>query len=267
MDEQAGFNRAFEYSVNSEKGARAQNEDSYASYTEGGHGLFVVADGLGGLPGGEYASYYFCQALVSHYPNYAPLVHQNPDDGVSQLFQASTKTMLNHLLDAKEPEGRTTAAAVILSPQQTIAAHIGDSRIYHVHEHNVSWRSRDHSYAQYLFEQGVITESQMAHHPTQTQLLRSLGHDEDPEPDIKLLPPLSSSDSFLLCTDGFWEHTSDGDIVRLLDADNLDEALNAQVGQVLHAAGASCDNVTAQAIRVRNSARVNSVAEKLNISI
>ena len=50
------------------RGGRSYNEDSAGSRTDGEHGIFVVADGLGGHSFGELASAAVRDALLEGFP-------------------------------------------------------------------------------------------------------------------------------------------------------------------------------------------------------
>jgi serine/threonine protein phosphatase PrpC len=171
-----------------------------------------------------------------------------PQTACKQLFLQAAQEMITKLQTAGQPMGRTTAAVVWLTDSMTLAAHVGDSRIYYFGKDYI-WRSHDHSYAQLLVDEGQLTEQEMAHHPSQTQLLRSIGADEDPSPDIKELPPLKPNERLVLCTDGFWEYTGTETMETLCRSEDLRHALDKQTAVIKDRAGPVCDNITAIIIR------------------
>lgn len=256
-----------EHKVISHAGARPQNEDSYMSdVTETGC-LFAVADGLGGLPGGQWASSLFCQALKALHSEYIEQLIHNPYQGCPLLIKKAAAMMIEDLKDIDYPHAYTTTALVWLDSEHTVAAHIGDSRIYYFDQTGLKWRSRDHSYAQQLVDAGIITEAEMAHHPSQAYLLRTIGEDEMIEPDVALLPPFKAGHSLLLCTDGFWEWTSIDTMYQLCQADDLEAALKTHVENILEQAEELCDNITVQVIRAHSHSKVKIKATEAEVQV
>jgi PPM family protein phosphatase len=218
------------------------------------YGLFMVADGLGGHHGGEKASQFFCQAVFSLLPTFQPKLQDKPEAAISNWFEQAVIEMRK--LFANDPyaeQAHTTCALLYLDNRQTITAHCGDSRIYRLNQEQILWRTRDHSLPQQLLDNGEISEGEMGLHPDQNQLTRSINIITQHAVDVQVFPPAESTESFVLCTDGFWEYIKEAELLSLADP-GTDKMLLRKMAKLMmvRAAGKS-DNITVQLVRLADS--------------
>lgn len=193
-------------------GGRNKNEDSVMAYQTKSGGCFAVADGLGGHAGGDIASACVTEALAREY-------YMNDlcsTDRLKELFYAAQ----NKLLATADLEGkkgmRTTLAALLISDKTAVYGHIGDSRIYHFRKGVLQQVTADHSVAYLSYLNGEISYEDIKNSPDQNRLIRSMGVPEKFKPEIAEAVKVEEGDAFLLCTDGFWEHISEKDVVAAL---------------------------------------------------
>ncbi len=96
--------------------------------------------------------------------------------------------------------------------------HIGDSRLYHFRDGKQLSRTIDHSVPQMLAISGKIKEREIRQHPERSVLLRAMGTEWDSpsyEIDQRSMRVLKG-DTFLLCSDGFWEWIDEKMIIKIL---------------------------------------------------
>jgi protein phosphatase len=235
------------------KGDREQNQD-YAMYRVcGRYGLFVVADGLGGHQAGEKASQFFCQGLLNQAANYQSLI-QNSKKNAEEIFSSWIDAAVNGMRDSFQDDtaienAYTTCVILYLDKNITAIAHCGDSRIYRMNKERVLWRTKDHSINQQRLARGHLSEKEMGEHPDQNKITRTINALKKHEADIKIYPPMEKGETFLLCSDGFWEYLQKQDLLRLARTSNgLDELKKTARMMNLHAYGKG-DNITAQWVR------------------
>ena len=127
-----------------------------------------------------------------------------------------------------------TLSALVLKSTTAHLFHIGDSRIYRVSGASLEQLTNDHR---------VIISSE------QSYLGRALGVNPQIEIDY-LMFKVERGDTFLLVTDGIYEHVGDRQIARVISdgADDLDKAAKAVVELAFEAG--SKDNLTIQIVRV-----------------
>lgn len=231
-------------------GDREENQDCMAHRLGANYAVFVVADGLGGHQGGEKASRYFCRGLLSCIGAYQVLIRTHGASAVKDWIDAAVKNMAESFAgDPTCAEAHTTCAILYMDRAQVITAHCGDSRIYRLNAEEILWRTRDHSLTQQLLDQGLINERDMGTHPDQNQLTRSINALCEPMVEIQAYPAMQTGETFVLCSDGFWERIKDAELLMLAQADSGKPELKKMAQMTVLRAQGNSDNVTVQWVR------------------
>ncbi len=214
----------------------------------------IVADGMGGMAQGEVASQIAVQTLLSE-----PISPEfkTPDDFANwliELFQKANQAITNDVKD-----GGTTLSAVLGIGDRLMVAHVGDSRIYHIRQGEISQLSEDHSMVAMMVASGQITQEESLEHPDRNVLTKSLGAKrilpQGYVQDLKrtkqeLAITLEDRDILLLCSDGVWDLVTTEEINKIFtDFDSLQSAVDTAIERVLER-GAS-DNATLLALQCR----------------
>ena len=106
----------------------------------------------------------------------------------------------------------------------------------------------DHSLSQLAVALGEISAEEIRHHCDRNQFTRALGVKADPKTDIDMLH-VQPDDAFLLCSDGFWEHILEKEMLEMLHTAKDAEAwLSDMRKRVESRMGPNADNSTAIAI-------------------
>ena len=198
-------------------GGREHNEDSVGFTLWENGGIFVVADGLGGHSLGEVASACVRDTLLSEWP---------PNDGLSVEWIKKRIKEANRRVLALQQERNTvmksTVVVLVIVNGQALWAHVGDSRLYFIHNGRLVSVTEDHSVAFKKYKAGEITREQLAFDEDQSRLLRTLGSEERNDPVVNVLQNrLIPGDAFFLCSDGAWEHLKDEEVaIDLLKSEN-----------------------------------------------
>lgn len=195
----------FDYSVSTDKGGRKVNEDSAAAVQrKDGLFLFVVADGLGGHGKGDIASSFVTDSIVNSF-----LKTENIDENfISYSIEKAQKELVEKKKNMKDSMSMLTTAAVLVADDTHFQfGYIGDSRVYYFKQGKAFLRSKDHSVPQLLVESGEITEDEIRNHPERNKIVKVLGIEGSSfDYTISDVMQYKKGDSFLLCTDGFWEN-------------------------------------------------------------
>jgi serine/threonine protein phosphatase PrpC len=223
---------------------RDHNEDAFALVAD--CGLYVVADGVGGQPGGKTAAHIVARALPELLSG--PLTAGDLTEAALRQFLRTTLSRLSHTVRKEAARagragmGSTVVLAVVRNGRATIA-HMGDSRAYRFHDGALTVLTADHSVVGILLRQGEITAEQARGHPARGRITRYVGMPEGVDPDV-VTTGLEPGDRLLLCTDGLTSVVPDANVAAILAATGADpEAACRRLIDAALAAGAR-DNVT-----------------------
>lgn len=242
-----------EYASISEIGEKEHNEDSVRVFINqplSTYG-FVLADGLGGHGNGDIASNFVVDCVG------AAIENTDAFDGV--FIDECFDTAQEMLMEEKVAKGlnsiKTTMVLLLITDKIARWGHIGDSRLYHFRDYKQRSRTVDHSVPQMLAIKGQIKEREIRHHPDRNMLLRAMGADWDaPQYEISQRGKhIVAGDSFLLCSDGFWEWIEEKTIIKILKKDLAAfDALQEMVAEVkANGAGKGMDNYSAILVNIK----------------
>lgn len=221
------------------------------SYTVTGYGM-LVADGMGGMAGGEIASRLALSKLVE-------LVVDTSDWIMSLQRHADVNTVLDRMSDRflqidsavrREADhdytlqgmGTTLTVAGVLGTD-LIVGHVGDSRAYLLRGSELRQLTTDHTLAQALIDAGVADPNDPAPRSMRHVLTAAVGSlGQEVAPQVQRFK-LQRGDQLLLCTDGLTETVEDSTIAHVMsDAKSAQRACQDLVDLAL--AGGGSDNVT-----------------------
>jgi len=223
---------------------RARNEDAFLECPQ--HGLWVVADGMGGHQGGDIASQLIVASLA--------------DLPVEVDFDARLKNVrqclhwLNRRLgqELTVTAGRSdsimgsTVVAVLMEGNRAACVWAGDSRCYLWRGQRLYQLSRDHSLQQQLIDEQQMSAEQAKAHPSAHARTRAEGASEQLTLDVLELETCPG-DAFLLCSDGLYQSLSTDALGHALNLPAPQLALERLFAGALR--GEARDNLTAVVIR------------------
>lgn len=234
---------------------RRRNEDSYAVFPD--LGIAVVADGMGGHPGGDVASRIAAEAAAEAL---ADAVREGTaeDDFAERFREVMREAILMAHGDIRE-EGRanpelegmgTTLTAMVVEPGtgSWIIGHVGDSRAYRLREGELHQLTRDDTWVQDQIDRGDMRPESARLSPYAHLLSQCVGLEDEPTPQI-LDGSSRVGDAYLLCTDGLVGMLDDHQVARILENGGTEpgDSLKALIEGANEAGGN--DNITAALIR------------------
>ena len=234
----------------SRPGGRDTNQDRVAVFGAGALTCCVLADGLGGHGGGERAAELAVAAIaqwVAANPVFSPAVLQ------AALEMANLAVTEGQKERPQLQAMRTTVVILLTDGAGALWAHAGDSRLYYLRAGRTVERTRDHSVPQALVEAGRMGEDQIRGHEDRNRLLKTLGGAKaDLNGCVEQQPRvLAPGDSFLLASDGLWEHISEIEMeAELAKAPTVEAWLEGIEKRVRGRSGATGDNYSAIALWV-----------------
>ena len=214
---------------------REVNEDSHLSLPK--HGLWVVADGMGGHEAGEVASGIAVREIAGSIEQGMPLA-----EAIETAHRAIQTAALQG--EGAANMGSTVVAAKLDGLCYEIAW-VGDSRAY-LWNGMLHQLTTDHSYVQLLLKAGLISESEVPGHPSRNIISQALGVGDADKANIKVdivSGVLEEKDTLLLCSDGLsGEVIDDGIAAILAETTDAQARVNRLIAAALEAGGK--DNIT-----------------------
>lgn len=218
---------------------REQNEDAFG-YKEQ---LFVVADGMGGHQAGEIASAIVVETIL------AMTFTDRIDLELEKAILKANDAILEEVSRRPELSGMgTTVVSMVVEAPTIYIAHVGDSRIYRLHEGQLCQLTYDHSLVAELVKTGEITESEARHHPQRNILTQALGSRGELKIDFGQIEWVAG-DKYLLCSDGLSGMLDEKAIQEILQLDEEPQHLAEMLVSMANDHGGS-DNITVIVVEV-----------------
>lgn len=209
--------------------------------------LFAVADGMGGVTGGEFASRLALQSIVEYYYGGPP---GNIPERLRQAVIEANRRIFEEAENHPEYHGMgTTVSLVLVNGDSAYLAQVGDSRVYlwRAGRNPLSQLTEDHSIVAEQVRNGYLSEEEAQNHSLKNLITRAVGTREAIKVDLFSLK-LQVGDSLLICSDGLSNMVRDDEIAAALKNKNLQAAARVLVGRALEAGGT--DNITVALVRV-----------------
>ncbi|EYF02528.1 PP2C family protein-serine/threonine phosphatase [Chondromyces apiculatus] len=234
---------------------RRKNDDSFAALPE--LGLFMVADGIGGRPGGDIASRMAVDTVRTCFeeddPDETWPYAIEPTQEREQLqFIHAVRTANNAIFEraVRTPTLRgmgTTFTGVYVRGERAFVAHVGDTRGYRLRRGQLDLLTDDHSVLGEARRYGVLLDDSVDDRLAGI-LMRSVGTERRVDVDTRV-EVLDPGDVLLLCSDGLWEPVDEADLRATLASDDTPDDM---VTRLIHHAleRGTTDNVTCVVVRV-----------------
>ena len=249
---------------------REVNEDYYCYWEPDDEEAFrvkgrlaVVADGMGGHIGGQVASGLAVDTVKSAYLSEPG---DDPREALVAAFRQAHLAIHDYVREHPELKSMgTTCTAAVVRNFQLYYGHIGDSRLYLVHNGAISQITRDHTMVNRLVEEGKLSAEEAAVHPDRNVLTAALGMQSQPTADFSEAPlDLWPGDTLLICSDGLHGLVSDEEMNALVNVSAPREACRTLVEMAKERGGH--DNITVQILRMTGPAPQRKDPEKTVIS-
>ena len=221
--------------------------------------VFLVADGVGGVPGGREASRTALGAIVDYVLQAMDLYIQL-EPQVEPVFLADLVHAVERSHEAVRAAGQadeefagmaTTLTMVCIRWPRGYLVHVGDSRCYRLREGKLELLTRDQTMAQAMIDAGALSADQAERSSLKHVLYSALGATRA-EP-FTLSTDVRWDDVMLLCSDGLTKHVSDDEIRTMLAApESAETTARALLALALERGGS--DNTTLIVGRLRRPA-------------
>jgi protein phosphatase len=201
--------------------------------------------------------------VVDAMRNYFQALSGNQDRSPQGRHDDSLSVEANHLLNAvayantqvyqasvDQPDFRgmgSTVAALLFTPHTFVAANVGDSSIYLIHDHRIERLSVPHTVIAAQTE--LQPEQRLNYGPDfQHMLTRGIGIEREVEPDF-CESQFYAGDRFVICSDGLSDKVTPNEILDI-SAGHSTEQICRELIDLANARGGD-DNITVIAVTIR----------------
>ena len=218
------------YAQKSDQGRiRELNEDAMLIVDPGNEklgALFVVADGLGGMPHGELAS----DRAVNEMQRIFSAQNEFVDASFLRDWIQAVNTKIYNVNKYLDPNDRmaTTLTCAHFYKKMLIIGHVGDSRAYQIRDGKLKQLTTDHA-------------------KSRNELTRVVGVEHTVGIDLYQIP-IEIGDYYIQCTDGLYAAVSERDIVDAVLYHSLSVACDKLIVKANENGGQ--DNSTIQIIQI-----------------
>ena len=167
---------------------------------------------MGGAAGGATASRIATSTLIDRLTTGG----LPPAKRLEKAICAANRAILTRAQQEPALDGMgTTLASLVLHEDHALIAHVGDSRVYRLHEGNLHRCTSDHSLVGEQVRLGQLTAAEAARSPMRHVITRALGIHRAVQAEVTELP-LEPGDLFLLCSDGLTNELNDDHLAHHL---------------------------------------------------
>jgi len=240
---------------------RTGNEDSL--FLDDGRKLYVVADGMGGHQAGEVASSLVVETIRDYMKRFTEENSVEEMADVDETLSKEANRLLSsiHLANlgvnkvshtkASYRGMGSTVSAVYFTDKTLIAANVGDSPIYLVHNGDIERLSVPHTVMaeqETLFPGGAKNLGREFRH----MLTRAMGIEETVKPDVCEVP-FFKRDVVVISSDGLSDKVEPEEILEIVKKERPESACHSLVDLANERGGD--DNVTVIVLRVRRGGK------------
>ncbi len=250
-------------------GGRSENQDFYSAIETSYGLLLLVCDGMGGAKGGAIASRLAVNTILNYIrTNESSLT---PSELLTDVVsQANRMVYQQSKVNTTLTGMGTTIVALLLSDDKATVAHVGDSRLYHIRNKKIIFKTFDHSMVFELVKHGHLTEEEARLSPGSNVILQAVGtkpHIENIEINDNI--PFLTGDRFLLCTDGVCGAVPESQLLELATFDKSVSECVINMISTIDDIGVKSekkhDNLTAIMVEVNGDSKLKAKKSRRNL--
>lgn len=202
-------------------GSRKINQDACDIALCPKGGCMAVCDGLGSYDdSGKIANV----CVMSFTNAFLSLVSRQTSDLISadsarHCVSVAKNNVYFKRIAVSSAGSSTTLGGLLLNGNKAVIVNVGDTRIYRITDGKITYVTQDHSLAGNEVLKDKISRYEIASHPKQNVLTKTIGTNFGAEADITVFTDVTERDKFLICTDGFWTAISEPEMEEIAKRD------------------------------------------------
>ena len=184
--------------------------------------LAAVCDGMGGLDRGELASATVIREFSTWFDEVLPYELENIDmqviGGKWSLLLKELNMKIAEFGNSIRSSLGTTFTGILFVGDEYVAAHVGDTRLYHI-DNSLQQLTSDQTFVAREVRRGTMTPEQAKVDRRRNVLLQCVGASDVVEPEI--LFGKTKRGAYMICSDGFRHEINEKEIYESLNPGNL----------------------------------------------
>ncbi len=211
----------------------------------------VLCDGMGGANGGNIASETAAQVAQENIGFFDAHNSENQsEDFLREIIDKANSAVYDKQCQHTELRGMgTTMELVVAMNNKAMIAHVGDSRVYLVHNNGIKQITVDHSVVQEMVNRGELTPQQAMVHPNKNYITRAVGVESCIKSDY-IEVPFENNDVIIVCSDGLSNYIPIESILNYVKLYSGDELTNLLVEAAKRHGGG--DNISVAVLYANN---------------
>lgn len=229
---------------------RNSNQDSFYVSDNKAMPLFILADGMGGYSGGEYASQTAVDTVVKIFKENYKKIEKDTDviNLIEESINKSNSSIHSRSLSEENLKGMgTTLIVLYIFAGHLYIGHVGDSRLYYIDD-SITQLTDDHSLVNELIKNGEISKEEARNHPQKNLITRAVGTNYIVKPDI-LRYNYTPNDYVLICSDGLVNMVCEEEIYKIIKSSENLKNINKLLIEKANNNGGK-DNITTIVIKL-----------------
>ena len=234
---------------------RNANQDFYLIDSE--NDLYILADGMGGQPGGAEASEISINSIKDEFQKVKKKSKKYSNDQYHELIQVLYNVARESLnaFASKRKELRRLGTTIVLAlfsreEGKIYVANVGDSRAYLYKDENLWQITEDHTLLNELFKAGSIDD--LSGITKKNVLTRAVIVSKSEIRCVIFERKLSAGEIVLLCSDGLHGMVDDAEITEVLRTTSDTSKIPAKLVSLANANGGE-DNITVLVLKAVES--------------
>lgn len=217
---------------------RSHNEDALLDCPR--HGMWVVADGMGGHQSGDFASRLVVDTLSALTAPPADL-DRHIESVCAELVKINGDLCQYALGIQHGSIVGTTVVTLLAKDAECAVIWAGDSRLYRLRYGKFEQITRDHTLIDELMDSGVISRELATQQISANVITRAVGGQQQLTLDV-IRFRAELGDRYLLCSDGLDKELVESEIATLMRAGSCQSVAEALIDKALSRSGR--DNIT-----------------------
>lgn len=215
-------------------------------------GIYVIADGIAGMPNGERASRIAArvasQVFLHQFQIHAPKTSACHYWMQSAIEMAHSMVQASNRIAAPMQSGTTIVMAVVLD-NRLYLGNVGDSRAYVISSQEIRQVSQDHTMAAALVAAGILSADEANKPEQRNRLSQALGIGDSVKPTM-YSENLLKGDYLLLCSDGLYSQVDDETIFQIVRQSSSPQYACEALTQAANDAGGE-DNISVILVKIQ----------------